>query len=88
MPLRGGWERGGAPTPGGTLRGSDQGAAGPAFPLPNQLGKSAQLSEVPSGLGLSWGCRKEAGEIRRGRWEGPSITGGAEEEQRVFALPT
>ena len=30
--------------PGRTLRGSDQGGANPAFPLPNQPGKSARLS--------------------------------------------
>ena len=36
----------------------------------------------------SWRHRKEAREIRRGRQEGPSQTGGAGEERRAFAPPT
>ena len=30
----------------------------------------------------------EAAEIRRGRWEGPSQSGGAGEERRVLVPPT
>ena len=42
--LRAGRGSGNHPVPGRTLRGSDQGGARPAFPLPNWLGKSARLS--------------------------------------------
>ena len=83
MPLRGGWEWGGVPTPGGTLRGSDQRGAGPAFPLPNRLGKSAQLPGQalhPQRSPLGWvgprGCRRDA------RREQKRQTGGALWDQR------
>ena len=80
---------------GGTLGCSDQGAAGPAFPLPNCLGKSAQLlgwvlhpQRSPLGCVGPGGIGKRPGENRRGRREGPSRTRGAGKEQRAFALPT
>ena len=49
---------------------------------------SALQGPLSPWLHWSWGQRREAREIRRGRQEGPSRTGGAEEERRVFALPT
>ena len=42
----------------------------------------------PPGCMGPWGHRREAREIRRRRREGPSQTGGAGEERRVFAMPT
>ena len=45
-------------------------------------------SKSPSRPSGSWGHRREAGVIRRGRREGTFRTGGAGEEQSVFALPT
>ena len=50
-----------------------------------QLGPTP--SEVPSGLGWSWWHRMEAGEIRKGRPEGPYRTEGAGEEQGRFPCP-
>ena len=56
---------------------------------------SAQADPLPSkahsGPRGSWGHRREmggVGENRRGRWEGPSRTGGAGEEWRALAPPT
>ena len=46
---------------------------------------SPLLSKAPSRPCGSWGHRREAREIWRGRWEGPSGTGGAGEERRAFA---
>ena len=46
-----------------------------------------QGSPPPGRIGPG-GHRKEAGEIRRGRWEGPSQTRRAREERRAFAPPT
>ena len=79
---------------GGTLGGSDQGGAGPVYPLPNQLEKSAQLSGRvlqpqrppvdhvgPRGMGA------KLGKSRRGRQEGPSRTGAVGEEWRTWPCP-
>ena len=95
MPLGGGREGRGVPTPGGTLRGSDQWGVGPAFPLPNRPGKSAQLSGqvlCPQRSPLGWvgpgGIGGRLGENKRGRREGSSRTGGAGKEQRAFAPAT
>ena len=67
--------------PRGTFRGSDQGGACPAFPLPNRPGKSAWLSgqvlhpqRPPPGRAGPGGIRGRPGESKRGRWEGPSRT--------------
>ena len=49
------------------------------------LSSKAHLSHLAA---LAWGHRREAREIRRGRWEGPYGTGGAGEKRRAFALPT
>ena len=65
------------------------------FPLPNWLGKSAQLSgwvlhpqrSSPGRVGPG-GIGGRPGENRRGRREGDSRTRGAGKEQRVFAPPT
>ena len=77
---------GGVPTPGGTFGGSDQEGAGPAFPLPNQPGKSAWLlgrvlrpQRPPPGWVSPGGVEGRPGENRRGRREGPSRTRGAAE---------
>ena len=59
-PLRGGWGRGGVPTPGGTLRGSeDAGRTQLVFPLPNLalgslLGSRARSSPLQGPLWLHW----------------------------------
>ena len=61
---------------------------------PTQAGETAELPgryprfKAPSKLHGSWGHRREAGEIRRGRQEGPSQTGEAGEEKTAFAPPT
>ena len=67
----------------------------PAFPLPNQPGKSAWLSgqvlcpqRPPLGHVGPGGIGGRPGENRRGRQEGPSRTGGVGEERRLLALPT
>ena len=91
-PLRGGWEGGGVPTPGGTLRGSDQEGACAAFPLPNRQGKSARLSswvlhpqrsplgwDGPGGIGWRLGRSGKAG--RRGP------TGPKEQERNKGVSP-
>ena len=53
--LRGGWEGGGVPTPGGTLVVLEQGWACPVIPLPNQPRKSAWLSSLgPQRSPLGW----------------------------------
>ena len=71
------------------------GGAGPALPLPNQQGKSAQLLGrvlCPQRSPLGWvdpgGVKGRLGDNRKGRWEGPSRTRGAAKEQRAFAPPT
>ena len=51
------------------------------------LGQSPNLQR-PLWVRGSWGHRREAGEIRRGRQEEPSGTGGVVEEWRAFAPPT
>ena len=64
--------------------------------LPGPLGLGSLLSSQsvpcppkphPSYVGPA-GHRREAGEIRRGRREGPSRMEGAGEERRAYALPT
>ena len=46
------------------------------------------LSKVPFKLRVSWGHKREAEEISRGRWKGLSGMRGAGEEWRAFAPPT
>ena len=80
---------------GGTLGGSNQGGTHPAYPLPNQLEESAQLSgrvlhpqRSPPGHVRPGGTGGRMKESRRGRQEGRSSTGGAGDEWRMFVLPT
>ena len=91
--LRGGWDRGGVPTSGGTLGDSDQRGARPAYLIPNQPGKSARFSgqvlhpqRFPPGRVDLGGIGERPGENRRSRWEGPSRTRGAREECWPFPL--
>ena len=91
---RGGWEGRGVPTPGGTLRGSDQGGVGPAFPLPHWLGKSARFSgqvlrpqRSPPGWVGPGGVGGRLGEKDR-QAGGALRTRGAGKEQRAFVPPT
>ena len=62
---------------GGTLQeererrgGLSPGPLGPGSLLSSQIG--TPHSKAPSRTHGSWGHMREAGEIRRGRWEGPS----------------
>ena len=94
-PLRCGWEVGRGSHAWGDPRGLGSEGSGPSI-SPAQsagdvcpaLGPGPMPSEVLSRPGWSWGCRRKAWEIRRGRWEGPSGTRGAGKEQREFAPPT
>ena len=79
---------------GGTLQEEQERSGGRS---PGPLGPGSLLSSQASTLPSKAPCRccgslgaQEGGwgEIRRGRWEGPSQTGGAGEETRAFALPT
>ena len=91
-----GWLRGGMGSH--TWRdpwGLRSGGAHPAYPLPNQPGKSAWLSgwvlcpQRPSlGCVCPGGIGGRPGESRRGRQVGSSRTRGAVEERRAFAPPT
>ena len=91
-----GWLRGGRGSHAWRgLLGLRSGGAGPAFPLPSRLGKSAWLWDrvlcpqrsPPDPVGpRDVGGRP--GENRRSRQQGPSRTRGAGKEWRVFALPT
>ena len=55
---------------------------------PAELPGLYPTSKAPAKPCGSWGHRREAREIRRGRQEGPSQTRGVGEGQRVIALPT
>ena len=84
MPRRSG-EAGGRDSPGGAgeeLR-AMPGPLGPGSLLSSQA--CPPTSKAPSRPRRSWGHRREAGEIRRGRWEGPSGT--EEQERRGGCLP-
>ena len=90
VPLRGGWERGGVPTPGRTLGGSeDEGRVRLAFPLPNQAPGSLLgpgLGSPPSGAPAGHAGPRGVGRGRRGGEadrEGPSRIGGSGEMQLV-----
>ena len=92
VPLRGGWEGGGVPTPGGTLRGSDKGGASPVFPVPNQQQKSAHISGQ-----VLWPQRSPLGRVgpgdvgerpgRSGEPGGRGLPGPEEQERNGGCLP-
>ena len=83
VPLRGGWDGGGVPTPGGTLGGSDQGGVHLAFPLPSWPRKPAQLSgQVLCPQRPAPGCVGPGGRRREGGGEQERQVGGTFQDLR------